>query len=141
MKGLFIPEITAEMFRNGCLESIEALMAEGKVYDIEYSSWVSVHKRLPKINQRVLLKSNGGTVFIGHRAKPDLVWQVTTSDGRTLWVYDPEAYTDDIDGLPKAEDCSFDPDCTCGEALLSVTSINYNPKFEGVIEWKEIPNT
>ena len=24
MKGLFIPEITAEMFRNGCLESIEA---------------------------------------------------------------------------------------------------------------------
>ena len=36
MKGLFIPEITAEMFRNGCLESIEALMAEGKIYDIEY---------------------------------------------------------------------------------------------------------
>lgn len=36
MKGLFIPEITAEMFRNGCLESIEALMAEGEVYDIEY---------------------------------------------------------------------------------------------------------
>jgi len=37
MKGLFIPEITAEMFRNGCLESIEALMAEGEIYDIEYS--------------------------------------------------------------------------------------------------------
>lgn len=37
MKGLFIPEITAEMFRNGCLESIEALMAEGQIYDIEYS--------------------------------------------------------------------------------------------------------
>ena len=36
MKGLFIPEITAEMFRNGCLESIEALMAEGKIYDIDY---------------------------------------------------------------------------------------------------------
>ena len=36
MKGLFIPEITAEMFRNGCLESIEALMAEGEIYDIEY---------------------------------------------------------------------------------------------------------
>lgn len=35
MKGLFIPEITAEMFRNGCLESIEALMAEGEIYDIE----------------------------------------------------------------------------------------------------------
>lgn len=36
MKGLFIPEITAEMFRNGCLEGIEALMAEGEIYDIEY---------------------------------------------------------------------------------------------------------
>lgn len=36
MKGLFIPEITAEIFRNGCLESIEALMAEGKIYDIDY---------------------------------------------------------------------------------------------------------
>lgn len=37
MKGLFIPGITAEMFRNGCLESIEELMAEGEFYDIDYS--------------------------------------------------------------------------------------------------------
>lgn len=36
MKGIFIPEITVEMFRNACLESIEELMAEGEVYDIEY---------------------------------------------------------------------------------------------------------
>lgn len=36
MKGLFIPEITSEMFRNGCLESIEQLMAEGEIYDIDY---------------------------------------------------------------------------------------------------------
>lgn len=36
MKGLFIPEITTEMFRNGCFESIEALMAEGEIYDIDY---------------------------------------------------------------------------------------------------------
>ena len=42
MKGLFIPEITAEMFRNGCLESIEALMAEGEIYDIDYSPWIPV---------------------------------------------------------------------------------------------------
>ena len=47
MKGLFIPEITAEMFRNGCLESIEALMAEGEIYDIEYSPWIPVSKQLP----------------------------------------------------------------------------------------------
>lgn len=36
MKGLFIPDITAEMFRSGCLECIEALMAEGEIYDIDY---------------------------------------------------------------------------------------------------------
>ena len=48
MKGLFIPDITAEMFRNGCFESIEALMAEGKIYDIDYSPWIPVSKRLPE---------------------------------------------------------------------------------------------
>lgn len=42
MKGLFIPGITAEMFRNGCMESIEALMAEGEIYDIEYLRWIPV---------------------------------------------------------------------------------------------------
>lgn len=48
MKGLFIPEITAEMFRNGCLESIEALMAEGELYDIDYSPWIPCSERLPE---------------------------------------------------------------------------------------------
>ena len=48
MKGLFIPEITAEMFRNGCLESIDALMADGEIYDIEYSKWIPVNERLPE---------------------------------------------------------------------------------------------
>ena len=41
MKGLFIPGITVEMFRNGCLESIEALMSEGKIFDIE-TDWAQV---------------------------------------------------------------------------------------------------
>lgn len=59
MKGLFIPEITAEMFRNGCLESIEALMAS-EIYDIEYSPWVPISKEmpdeeLPEDFQRVLI--------------------------------------------------------------------------------------
>jgi hypothetical protein len=48
MKGLFIPEITAEMFRNGCLESIEALMAEGNIYDVDYSRWIPCTERLPE---------------------------------------------------------------------------------------------
>ena len=46
--GTLIPEITAEMFRNGCLESIEALMAEGKVYDIDYTRWIPISERLPE---------------------------------------------------------------------------------------------
>jgi len=55
MKGLFIPEITAEMFKNGCLESIEALMAEGEIYDIEYSPWIPVSERLPKESDGLVL--------------------------------------------------------------------------------------
>ena len=53
MKGIFIPDITVEMFRNGCLEGIEALMAEGEIYDIEYDSkyaeqWIPCSERLPE---------------------------------------------------------------------------------------------
>lgn len=36
MKGLFIPGITAKTLRNVCLEAVEALIAEGEFYDIEY---------------------------------------------------------------------------------------------------------
>lgn len=59
MKGLFIPEITSEMFRNGCLESIEALMAEGEVYDIEYSPWIPVSERMPEENGFYLATCDG----------------------------------------------------------------------------------
>lgn len=36
VKGLFIPGITAEMFRSGCLESIENLMLEDEIFNIDY---------------------------------------------------------------------------------------------------------
>lgn len=36
MKGLFIPDITVEMFRDASVESVAELMAEGKIYDIDY---------------------------------------------------------------------------------------------------------
>ena len=55
MKGLFIPGITAEMFRNGCLESIETLMAEGEIYDIEYSRWIPCSERLPEEDGQYLI--------------------------------------------------------------------------------------
>ena len=73
MKGMFIPEITVEMFRNACLESIEALMAEGEVYDIEYDpksegqdvpnisfgKWVSCSERLPEEHDSIFSKLYG----------------------------------------------------------------------------------
>lgn len=58
MKGLFIPEITAEMFRNGCLESIESLMAEGEIYDIDYEpepQWIPCKERLPEIGDTYIV--------------------------------------------------------------------------------------
>ena len=63
MKGLFIPGITSEMFRNGCLESIEELMTEGEIYDIEYSRWIPVSEKLPEVNQRVLVTSYGRVCY------------------------------------------------------------------------------
>ena len=55
VKGLFIPGITAEMFRNRCLESIETLMAEGEIYDIEYSPWrIANGMSLPKGHGRLI---------------------------------------------------------------------------------------
>lgn len=36
MKGLFIPGITAKMFRDASIESVAEFMTEGKVYDIDY---------------------------------------------------------------------------------------------------------
>lgn len=60
MKGIFIPEITAEMFRNGCLEAIEALMAEGEIYDIDYDL-KSAQPR--KRGKWILINDNRGQHF------------------------------------------------------------------------------
>ncbi len=73
MKGLFIPEITAEMFRSGCLESIEALMAEGEIYDIEYSKWIPVTERLPEEYKRVMVSDVIG-IYIGEFIDAEEKW-------------------------------------------------------------------
>lgn len=56
MKGLFIPGITAEMLRNGCLESVEALMSEGEMYDIEFSEWIPLTREKPTGKEYLAMK-------------------------------------------------------------------------------------
>lgn len=76
MKGIFIPDITVEMFRNGCLESIEILMTEGEVYDIEYDpkseesdvpdicvgKWIPCSERMPDEHEWLGTKKFGTTI-------------------------------------------------------------------------------
>ena len=95
MKGLFIPDITAEMFRNGCLESIETLMAEGEVYDIEYdpkseepeTKWISCKERLPEVWDYVLCSQINGDVGEG-KLLDDGCWHICYDQSyrRKTWV-------------------------------------------------------
>jgi len=43
-KGMFMPEVTVEMFRNASLEAIEELMAEGEVFDIDLKETIHREK-------------------------------------------------------------------------------------------------
>ena len=98
--------------------------------------WITCSEKLPEINQTVLLSTTDGEVIVGYRYKPDIVWQVTSNDGRKIWVYDPENYPGNIDELPKAETCGFENRDNC---WLSVTSINYDLKFAGISAWMPLP--
>lgn len=98
MKGLFIPGITAEMFRNGCLESIEALMSEGKIFDIETDwVWTPVSEMLPEKNGRYLVTNSAGEIV-------DVDWNVWVNgewlfpnSAPIAWMPLPEPYVEDCD--------------------------------------------
>lgn len=92
MIGVFIPNITAEMFRNGCLESIEALMAEGEIYDIEYQRWIPVSERLPENDGRYL-------TYIINKHDDKLQYIMTCDysvDGYGEWFPDAESASDNV---------------------------------------------
>jgi len=66
MKGLFIPGITTEMFKNCCFKSIEILRTEGEIYDVDIP--VVEHKKtFLKNDGWVELSSlpNGTTIKFG----------------------------------------------------------------------------
>ena len=96
MKGLFIPEITSEMFRNGCLESIEALMAEGEIYDIEHTKWIPVSERLPEDGTWAIF-TDGSKISV-ERYKVDIIDHFFPQgrwfefDDVVAWMPLPESY-------------------------------------------------
>ena len=113
MKGLFIPGITAEMFRitakmfrNSCLESIETLMAKGIMYDIDYTGWIPVGERLPEKSGHYIVTEK---VFRlddrAHKGRYNTrVEQVEYSNGKwqmasffevTAWMPLPEPYKEE----------------------------------------------
>lgn len=103
MKGLFIPVITAEMFRNGNLEQIEALMSEGEIYDIEYEpKWIPVSERRPVLFDRFYLV----TVQLEPvgRATDYCVWDglkwispLSANPNVIAWMPKPEPYEEAIE--------------------------------------------
>ena len=101
MKGIFIPDITVEMFRNGCLEGIEALMAEGEVYDIEYD---------PKSAE----PRNKGKWIYGEKSGQD-GWYCSECGGFIPWYYDFYGL-DNIDFIEEFKTCPF-----CDSKMVSYT--------------------
>jgi len=92
MKGLFIPEITAEMFRSGCLESIEALMAEGEIYDIDYEPeqhWIPCSKTTDIPEDYVLACDERGAEMIGYLSYKYDQW---ICESELEIMYDPIAW-------------------------------------------------
>ena len=110
MKGLFIPGITAEMFRNGCLEGIETLMAEGEIYDIDYTGWIPVSEP-PKDGRNVFLAygtNNFKSCCIGHYDHSVKIWYEDKNFFATP-IYDCK-YWCNTPELPDMGDSQFDVD-------------------------------
>lgn len=88
MKGIFIPEITVEMFRNGCFEAIEELMAEGEIYDIEYDPktaepephWIPTIKEHPPQHQEIWITDVYGDVEVVYRGD-GILWHSNGDNG------------------------------------------------------------
>lgn len=100
MKGLFIPDITAEMFRSGCIESIEALMAKGEIYDIDYEPeqrWIPVSERLPEENMWTICQNNAGAMMIG-KYNIEFGWMFPAYfDGTVAWMPCPKPWKEGAD--------------------------------------------
>ena len=101
--------------------------------------WIPCSERLPEIGKPVLLSTTRGRTITGCMDEPATMYLVFDNNkDKEIWVYDPESYTDAFDFLPKAKDCSFS-DSDLSNGSLSVTSLNYNPRYEGITAWTPLP--
>ena len=105
--------------------------------------WIPVNEELPDVGQAVLLSTTRGHALAGYRLEPSSLYLVTNDeDGKEMWVYDPDSYTDTygdaVDDLPRSEDCGFS-DMTDSYGFLAVTSPNYDARFQGVTAWMPMP--
>lgn len=63
-KGIFIPDITVEMFKNASLEAVEELLVSGTMEDIEIpdrprGEWIPCSERLPEKDGKYLVTMKG----------------------------------------------------------------------------------
>lgn len=105
--------------------------------------WIPVNEELPDVGQSVLLSTTRGHALAGYRLEPSSLYLVTDDeDGKEMWVYDPDSYTDTYgdaaNDLPRSEDCGFS-DMADSYSLLAVTSPNYDARFQGVTAWMPMP--
>lgn len=123
MKGLFIPDITAEMFRKGCLEGIEALMAEGEIYDIEYSPWIPVtYRPMTEEEEKELCEKLGIEEGILEDWKKRVFTCHLPDDGQEILISRGKYVQEDI--------CSWD-EYGCG--------LENNGDWDGVDAWMPLP--
>ena len=132
-------ELSNQIGSEWCRKKYEALQEAIKALEEPEQEWIPCSKQLPKIGQPVLLSTTHDRTLSGYLEKPTTMYLVFDDDkNKEIWVYDPESYTYAYDFLPKAEDCSFS-DSSSGNGFLSVTSMNYDPRFEGVTAWMPHP--
>ena len=81
-KGIFIEGITVEMFRNASLESVEELLAEGDMVDMEIPKWTPVQFREPNNEE---CKEHPDWVYVAENIPP-YDEEVLVSDGKYVWT-------------------------------------------------------
>lgn len=66
-KGVFIPDITVDMFKNASLEGVEEFMTSGQMEDIEIPSWIPITYRPMDEEEYEEYRKEFGEIPIEHR--------------------------------------------------------------------------